>query len=303
MNGGKQAMEKRALLIVNPNSGDGIARNWVYDMVAILSKRYEIISVYLSKGVGDIMRVAGENADKNDAIICCGGDGTLNETLNGVIKSGYNIPIGYVPTGTTNDFATSHGIPKNIKAAVQKLVTATPRIYDAGFLGERAFTYVAAFGAFIDVCYKTPQSDKASFGRMAYIAEGAKRISDLKPYHLTLTAGNFSTAGDFIFGMVSNSSSIAGFRFFPSGNAEMLSDGKFEITLVSYPANMAELQQATRALFNPSVSSRLVTRLTVESAGFVFDGLKPEWTVDGEYGGTFSEVSANIAAGKMTVLE
>lgn len=296
-------MEKRLLLIVNPNSGDGIARHWVYDMIDILSKRYESITVYLSKSTGDIIRFSSENAKDFDALVCCGGDGTLNESVNGLLNSGIDIPIGYIPTGTTNDFATSHKIPKNIKASIQRLVTAEPHRYDAGYLGERAFTYVAAFGAFIDVCYKTPQNDKASFGKMAYVAEGAKRLSDLKPYHLTVSDGERTVTGDFIFGMISNSVSVAGFKFFPSETPDMMSDGVFEVTLVKFPNTAAELQQGLRELTVPNSPSKLVTRFTVKKATFTFKGDIPDWTLDGEYGGTFNEIEAGVMPGKIFLLE
>lgn len=296
-------MEKRLLLIVNPNSGDGIARHWVYDMIDILSKRYESVTVYFSKGVGDIIRFAQENARNFDALVCCGGDGTLNESLNGILSCGARIPMGYIPTGTTNDFATSHKIPKNIKAAIQRLVTAAPHPYDTGTLGERAFTYVAAFGAFIDVCYKTPQSDKASFGKMAYVAEGAKRLSELKVHRLTVTDSERTVTGDFIFGMVSNSTSVAGFRFFPSETPEMLSDGKFEVTLVNYPNTAAELQQALRELTMPQLPSKLVTRFTTKDAKFTFMDSPPDWTLDGEYGGTYRTVNVSVNPGGILLLE
>ncbi len=296
-------MNEKLLLAINPNSGDGIAKHWIYEMVSLLSDKYKFITVYLSKARGDIINTVSACAKDYDAVICCGGDGTLNETLNGVCKSGKDIPVGYIPTGTTNDFASSHGIPKNIKAALGQLAQAEPHPYDMGRLGDRIFSYVAAFGAVIEVCYKTPQADKASFGRMAYLAEGAKKLQDLKPLNMKITCGERIIYGDFVFGMVTNSLSAGGFKMFPDGTTDMLKDGKFEVTLVSYPQNIAEFQQAVKALLAPSVESKLVTRLTAEKVTMEFLCDPPEWTVDGEFGGKYEKIDAEILPGRLLLLE
>ena len=296
-------MHEKLLLAINPNSGDGIAKRWIYEMVSLLSEKYRFVTVYLSKPQGDIINTLEKCAADYDAVVCCGGDGTLNETLNGVYNCGKNIPIGYIPTGTTNDFASSHGIPKNIKAALQNLVPAEPHSYDMGKLGERAFSYVAAFGAIIEVCYKTPQADKASFGRIAYLAEGAKKLQELKPLKMRITCGERIIFGDFIFGMVTNSISVGGFKMFPGGTIDMLKDGKLEITLVSYPQGVPELQQAVKALFNPSITSPLVTRITAEKVTMEFLCDPPEWTVDGEFGGKYEKVDAEVLPGRLLLLE
>lgn len=296
-------MSEKLLLVINPNSGDGIAKHWIYEMVSLLSEKYKFVTVYLSKSQGDIINTLTKCAADYDAVVCCGGDGTLNETLNGVYQSGANIPIGYIPTGTTNDFASSHGIPKNIKAALQKLVPAEPHNYDMGFLCERAFSYVAAFGAIIEVCYKTSQEDKASFGRMAYLAEGARKLQEIKPLKMKITCGEQIIFGDFVFGMVTNSISVGGFKMFPGGTVDMLRDGKLEVTLVSYPQNVAEFQQAVKALFTPSVKSPLVTRMTAESVTMEFLCDPPEWTVDGEFGGKYEKAEAKVLPGRLLLLE
>ena len=303
---GSEFTEKDLLLIVNPNSGDGIARNWVYDMIEILSKRYETISVYFSKSQGDIIRYVSENAKGHDAIVCCGGDGTMHEVLNGVLACGAEeIPLGYIPTGTTNDFAVSHGIPRNIKAAINLLVDAEPHRYDAGMIGtDMAFTYVAAFGAFIDVTYKTPQKDKANFGYLAYLAEGAKRLSDLKAYSLVVETDEQTITGDFIFAMVTNTRSVGGMDFLvPGRTKETLSDGKLDITLVSYPATGPELQQTLRELTTADVPQKYVLRFSAEKVKFTFRDAIPEWTVDGEFGGKYNEVEIKAVKDAINLLE
>ena len=143
--------EKKLLLIINPNSGDGAARRWVYDMINILSAKYPLITVYFSKCTGDIIRAVCEYSEGYDAVVCCGGDGTLNETLNGLISIKSDAELGYIPTGTVNDFAGSHKIPKNIKMAIDKIANGEAHKYDIGRIGDRYISYGAAIGAFTAV--------------------------------------------------------------------------------------------------------------------------------------------------------
>lgn len=288
--------EKKLLLIVNPNSGDGMARRWVYDMLEILSARYPLITVYFSKCVGDIIRVTKENAVSFDAVVCCGGDGTLNETINGLIAAGSRAELGYIPTGTVNDFATSHGIPKNIKAAVAKIAAGEPREYDVGVLGERCFSYVGAFGAFTEVSYLTPQVSKASFGKAAYVAEAIKSLPELKAYHAKVTYDGKTEEGDFIYGMFSNSKTVGGIRFFGNSEEHLLSDGFLEMTLVRFPQTLLELQNAVTGLLTQAPSPSVI-RAKIEKAEIVFSEETP-FTADGEFGGAFTDVTVrNIPHG------
>ena len=281
-------MNEKLLLAANPNSGDGIAKHWIYEMVSLLSEKYKLVTVYLSKAQGDIINTVSTYAKDYDAVICCGGDGTLNETLNGVYKSGKNIPVGYIPTGTTNDFASSHGIPKNIKAALSQLSQAEPHNYDMGKLGDKIFSYVAAFGAIIEVCYNTPQADKASFGRMAYLAEGAKKLQDLKPLKMKITCGERIIYGDFVFGMVTNSRSVGGFRNM-IGRQIAFDDGLFEVTLIKRPKNPIELQEIIAALLIEQIDTKHM--YTFKTGHITFESIEEiPWTLDGEFGGEHDEV-------------
>ena len=283
-------MNEKLLLAANPNSGDGIAKHWIYEMVSLLSEKYKLVTVYLSKAQGDIINTVSTYAKDYDAVICCGGDGTLNETLNGVYKSGKNIPVGYIPTGTTNDFASSHGIPKIIKAALSQLSQAEPHNYDMGKLGDKIFSYVAAFGAIIEVCYKTPQADKASFGRMAYLAEGAKKLQDLKPLKMKITCGERIIYGDFVFGMVTNSRSVGGFKNLTGKNVDM-NDGLFEVTMIVTPKNPLELQEIMTGLLTAEDNSNLIYSFKAKKLEIESDVEVP-WTLDGEFGGdhTYIEI-------------
>lgn len=294
--------ETNVLLIINPNSGDGEAKRWVYDITAELLARYDFVTIYYSKKAGDITRVVSGKAAGFDAVICVGGDGTLNETIRGILLAGASPALGYIPTGTVNDFATSHKIPKGIKGAIGKLQTAAPVEYDVGLLGDRPFSYVAAFGAFTDVAYLTPQEIKASFGRTAYIAEAAKRLFSLTPIEATFICEGKEVHDRFIYGMVTNSKTVGGIRFFDEESEDKLRDGKLEVTLVRYPDTVARLQGALTGLLSPKVQNEDVYKLTTDAITFRFAGKAP-WTLDGEFGGDYPEVTVRCLYRRIRVLE
>lgn len=293
--------EKKLLLIINPHSGDGAAKRWVFDMLSILSPVYPLITVYFSKCTGDIIRAVSEYASGYDAVVCCGGDGTLNETLNGLLITGNTAALGYIPTGTVNDFAGSHGIPRNIKMAIDKVARGKPEKYDVGRLGDKYFSYVAAFGAFTAVAYQTSQAKKASFGRIAYVAEAAKSLAELKPYNLTLKTESEEISGEFIYGMFSNSKTVGGIRFFGNNESDRLRDGLLDVTLVRYPKNAAELQSAVTGLLSMA-ESPMIVRLKSAKAELSFDK-EVSFTADGEFGGTYTGVTVFDVPNAISIIE
>ena len=286
-------MNGKLLLIINPVSGDGAAKNWAYDMIEILSKRFSVVSVYLSRGIGDIKKTVAEKAAEYDAVVVTGGDGSLNELLDGIVKSGASPLLGYVPMGTINDFANSHGISKNVKTALRQIVGGKERLYDVGMLGDRAFSYVAAFGAFTDVAYLTPQDMKSALGKLAYISEATKRLPVLKPIKMTFEVDGRRETDEFIYGMVSNSKTVGSIKFFDYKDDAFLSDGLIEATLVRFPYNAAALQEDVIGLLDPKAECRGVIRLCVPKIKFEFEN-GAAWTVDGEYGGEFKSVEAGV---------
>lgn len=290
------------MLIINPNSGDGEAKRWVYDITAGLLARFDFVTVYFSKQTGDIARVVKEKAGEFSAVVCCGGDGTLNETIRGICLSGTNPMLGYIPTGTVNDFAASHKIPRGIKGAIEKIVSGTPVEYDIGLLGELPFSYVAAFGAFTDVAYLTPQLAKASFGRTAYIAEGAKRLFSLTPIQVSFLYEGREITDHFIYGMVANSKTVGGFRFFEGNSADELRDGRLEVMMIRFPDTVGQLQQALSGLLTPKVKNDFVYKFTTEEITFRFEGSAP-WTLDGEFGGDYPEVTVKCLPRRIRVIE
>ena len=234
-------------------------------------------------------------------MVCCGGDGTLNETLNGLISIKSDAELGYIPTGTVNDFAGSHKIPKNIKMAIDKIANGEAHKYDIGRIGDRYFSYVAAFGAFTAVAYQTSQTKKASFGKIAYITEAAKSLAELKPYKMTIKTADTEISGEFIYGMFSNSKTVGGIRFFGDNEMERLRDGMLDVTLVRYPKNAAELQSAVTALLTMG-ESPMVERLKAERADLIFEE-EVSFTADGEYGGSYREVSVFDVPDGINIIE
>lgn len=295
-------MEKDALLIINPNSGEGEAKRWVYDMTAELLSRFDFVTVYFSKCTGDIIRVVREKSGDFGAVVCCGGDGTLNETITGICLAGTSPMLGYIPTGTVNDFATSHKIPKGIKGAIEKIVSGTPVEYDIGMLGERPFSYVAAFGAFTDVAYLTPQITKASFGRTAYIAEAAKRLFSLNPIEVSFSCGGKEVTDRFIYGMVANSKTVGGLRFFENNSADDLRDGQLEVMMIRFPDTAGQLQQALAGLLTPKTTNDFVYKFSASEITFRFADNVP-WTLDGEFGGTYPEVTVKCLPRRIRIIE
>ena len=296
------AMERNVLLIVNPHSGDGEAKRWVFDMVDQLLTRFELVTVYFSKCTGDIIRVATEQAGAYDAIVCCGGDGTLNETICGIVASGANPMLGYIPTGTVNDFANSHKIPREIKSAIVKIAKGEASEFDVGVLGERCFSYVAAFGAFTEVSYLTPQGSKAVFGRTAYLAEGAKRLFSLPPIEATFLADGVEIHDRFIYAMAANSKTVGGFRFFDGNDEDAMRDGMLDFLLIRYPDTIGQLQEALSGLLLPKSKSEFVLKVKAKSATFRFTKDVP-WTVDGEFGGNYREVTVGCLERRIRVIE
>lgn len=294
-------MKEKLLLLVNPVSGNGSARLWLYDMVDILSQRFSPVSVFVSRASGEIANAAQTEAENYDAVICAGGDGTLSEMLDGIVKSGASPLLGYVPMGTINDFATSHGISKNVKTALKNLVSGKEKTYDIGTLDDRAFSYVAAFGAFTDVAYQTPQNAKSSFGIMAYLTEAAKRLPKLQPIKMTYTVNGKEKTGEFIYGMASNSKTVGGIKFFGTQTEKMLTDGLLEVTLVRFPDSPDKLYNAIHGLLVPDSICDEVIRIKAPQMCFRFEKETP-WTVDGEFGGSFDNVCAKVLPGRIRLI-
>lgn len=292
-------MRKKMLLIYNPHAGTGKIKEWLSDMVeAFTLAGYDILVRPTVKNK-DTSLVVKEYLEKEnfDKVVCSGGDGTLNRVVNGVILSGKQLDIGYIPAGTTNDFAYNLGISKSPKQAVKIAIGGVPFTCDAGLINGTYFTYVAAFGIFTDASYKTHQTTKNLLGRVAYVLEGIKGIpANLKPYKLELICDGKKISGEFILGMVTNSESVGGFKGI-TGKEVLLDDGYFEGIFVRMPKTIVEFQGIINSLLVGDLKSDLIVSLPVERLEIISHEPIP-WTIDGDFGGEFkhSEISVKKQA-------
>lgn len=288
---------KKALFILNPHSGKGLIKNHLLEIVDILVKGGYEVTVYPTQGRGDASHVMRERKKGYDLVVCSGGDGTLDEIVTGMMQSDFKTTIGYIPAGSTNDFANSLKIPSTMKKAAEVVVNGAVFSCDVGRFNEDVFVYIAAFGLFTEVSYGTPQEMKNMLGHMAYILEGVKHLQNIKSYHLKVTSVSEDGAktvmeDDFIYGMVTNSYSVGGFKSI-AGNVFKgriaLDDGLFEVTLIKMPRNPMELNSILAALTIRNIDTQYMYsfksgRLEIESAEEI------AWTLDGEFGGVHREV-------------
>jgi YegS/Rv2252/BmrU family lipid kinase len=273
---------KRLLLIMNPAAGTKKANPHLPEILSVFGRAGFVCTVWMTQKRGDGTELAARYGAEADLIVCIGGDGTFNEVISGLVKAGISTPIGYIPAGSTNDFAASLGLPKNVIQAAQAIVAGHPVSYDVGRFRDRYFTYVASFGAFTRTSYATSQSVKNALGHLAYVLGGIKEISSLHRCRVAVTLDDGSREeGDYIFGAVSNSTSVGGILSLDPKIVDM-NDGLFELLLVRYPENMARIAEIVRAVTaqkydTPSFVFRTARSLRVEAD----PGM--DWTLDGEY--------------------
>ncbi len=280
--------QQRLLFVLNPHAGKGLIRNKVLDIVDAFAKEgYEIV-IHPTQAPEDARKLIMQQGGEFDRIICSGGDGTLDEVISGLMHWENRPIVGYIPSGSTNDFANSLKLSKNTKRATAAAVKGTPFPCDVGQMNEKYFVYVAAFGLFTDVSYATSQEWKNILGHAAYIFEGIKRLSDIPSYHLTVECNGETFEEDFIFGMITNSTSVGGFQNMTGDNV-VLDDGLFEVTLIRTPQNLEELSEIVGNL-TKLVEDETDLIYTAKTGRIRISGQETVWTLDGEYGGTCDDV-------------
>ena len=276
------------LFILNPNAGKGEIRSKAVRILQLFSSAGYDVLVSPTSRAGEIPEIIQRRANGVDLVVCCGGDGTLNETVTGLMKLDPRPPLGYLPAGTVNDFASSLGISKDLEGAAQAVLSGSPVDVDIGRFGEQYFTYVAAFGAFTEVSYQTPQQSKNVFGRTAYVLEGLKRLTSLKSYQASIEYDSGTCQGDYLFGMISNSSSVGGLKLLDDAQISM-NDGMFEVILIQKPDSLTEMQQVINAVLLHDYSSPLITGFRTSNLTVSCENETP-WTLDGEFGGAPEKV-------------
>ena len=278
----------RPLLIVNPKAGKGLYHRHIPVVVNRLSAAGIIPAVYISQGSGDARRAAAELAGEYDTVICYGGDGTLNEVIAGVLDSGSKRTVGYIPAGSTNDYAYSLKLPPDIRKLSEILLNGKEQESDIGLFNGRPFVYVAAFGAFTSISYTTDQTAKNVFGHAAYIMEGVRSLMDISPVHMTVETDGETIEDDFIFGMISNSVSVAGVHELLPETEVRLNDGFFEMLLIRNPVTLMDWNDTLTCLSTRSTNDKHVYYRKVSDVTFR-SPVESSWTLDGENGGSFRE--------------
>ena len=272
---------KKMLFVMNPYAGMRKANRYLADIIALFNRADYDVTTYMTAGPGDAIGVVERKAREMDVVVCCGGDGTFNETISGILRSGCDVPVGYIPAGSTNDFATSMKLSSNIMQAAADIVVGEPQRYDVGRFGNRYFSYVASFGAFTRASYSTPQSVKNALGHTAYLLEGISELSQIKKEHVRLELDGRVVEDDFLFGAISNSTSLGGVLTLDPKQVDM-GDGKFEILLVRAPENLTEISECIMATQTLNYEScAMVTFCSAERVKVFADPEMP-WTLDGE---------------------
>lgn len=279
---------KKILFVYNAHAGKASIRTKLADLIDKMVKKGYRVTSHPTQYSGDATELIEQEGADYDLIICSGGDGTLDEVVTGMMRLEDKKPIGYIPMGSTNDFANSLQLPKNVLEAADIALNGRPFACDVGQFNDNSFIYVAAFGIFTEVSYQTNQELKNLLGHAAYILEGAKSLLDIEAYEMRVEYEDTILEGEFIFGMVTNSVSVGGFKQIAGKNV-LLDDGVFEVTLIKRPKNPLELNEIVTSLLARVDNTDLIYSFKTSEIRF-FAEKEVSWTLDGEYGGTHSQI-------------
>lgn len=291
---------KQLLLIVNPVAGMKKTAKHLAEIINVFNRAdYDVHTYITDKQYGASHAIMNQGKDM-DLIVCCGGDGTLNETINGLIKNDLHIPLGYIPAGSTNDFANSLGLSGDLVEAAKQIVKGTPRTYDVGKFGDRYFAYVASFGAFTKASYSAPQNIKNALGHTAYLLEGMQELSKIKHMHLRVETEKDVFEDDYLFGAICNSTSLGGVLTLNSKIVDM-SDGLFEILLIRAPRNIQEISDCVMAMSNQTYDCGMVAFRSARKIK-VTCGEELLWSLDGEKSEGIHEVEIENIPQRITLI-
>ena len=278
---------RKLLYIYNPAAGRKTAKINLSDVLEVFARQGYEITVHPTQAPGDAVQAAREQGPTHDRVVCCGGDGTLNETVRGLLELPWELRpvLGYIPAGTTNDFSRTLELPKALPELAETAGAGVPRPIDVGEAQGNPFTYVAAFGLFTDVSYSTPQASKNLLGHFAYVLEGMGKLASIPSFHMRVTSTEgHDIEGDYIYGMVGNTVSVGGLVSLPRDKV-LLDDGRFEVILIRRPENGKDWQSILTALTTLElVEDGAVTGFSAGDITFTCD-TPVAWTVDGEFGG------------------
>lgn len=280
---------KKLLFIINPKAGKGAIKNDLLEIIVSFSDAgYEVV-VYTTKDQEDAERKVIDEGEKFDLIVCAGGDGTLDNVVRGYMQLEKKTPLGYIPVGTTNDFARSIKISRKPQIAAKQIVNGSINKFDVGKFDDKNFIYIAAFGLFTDVSYNTNQTLKRAIGHSAYVVEAIKNLTSYKGFKLEAQFDGSLVSGEYIFGMITNSFSVAGFRIRGAKHV-ILDDGKFDCLLIKKPSTVIELQQIATAFLTNNIDGNELFFQCKASKVTINAEEEIAWTLDGEFGGNYKDV-------------
>ena len=294
---------RKLLFIYNPTSGKGKVRSALAEVLDTFTKYGWLVTVYPTQCPGDATRAANELGGGFDRVVCAGGDGTLSETVAGLMELAHPPVLAFLPSGSTNDCGVNLRLPIiSERSAALTAGEGFPRPWDIGRLNSRPFVYVAAFGAFTEVAYDTPQDLKNTFGHLAYIMSGIASIPSITPYHIKVEYDGQCVEGDFYYGMVCNSYSVGGIKGLPTDRVA-LDDGLFEVVLVKKPIAINEIIGALQSLIRQApVEGSAVLSFHASKMKFTSSAPIP-WTLDGEFGGKYMVTYAENYKQALTIVQ
>ena len=271
---------KKLLFIMNPFSGQKKANKYLPDILLLFAQAGYDVTTAMTTGQGSATQTAKRLGGIVDLVVCCGGDGTMNETVTGMVQGGHKTPIGYIPSGTTNDFANSLKLSHDPIQAAKDILEGEVVPYDVGKFNDRYFCYVASFGAFTKSSYAVPQNVKNALGHTAYILGGISELSQIRNEHVRMEIDGEVIEDGYLFGAICNSTSIGGILTLPPDRVDM-GDGIFEVMLIRAPKNLIELTECITAVQNQKYSCAMITFLPAKHVKIENDPYLA-WTLDGE---------------------
>lgn len=281
-------MEKTLLFIVNPIAGKAAIKNKVCDIVSIFNTYGYDVTLFPTQKAEDAYYTTLTKANQFDLVVCCGGDGTLNEVTRAFIDAQLTLPFAYIPAGTANDFATTFGLQKIPIRCANQIMEGTPTSCDVGKFADKSFNYIAAFGLFSDISYTTSQTTKNILGQGAYMLEGFKKLLNIEKYRMSIQYDEHKIEDTFCYGMITNTLSIGGFSFFKEKEIQ-LNDGFFECIFVKYPNNPLDVQMITHAFISKNFEACSHIYMFKAKKLKITNKKSVEWTIDGEFAGTYKD--------------
>lgn len=290
----------KLLFVFNPRSGMGLIKNHLLEIIDIMVKAGYEPTVYPTQARGDATRKIKEDGARFDRIVCSGGDGTLDEVVTGMHEAGLSIPLGYIPAGSTNDFARSLGIPSEMIKAAEVAVGDNVFPCDIGQFNDDTFIYIAGFGLFTEISYETPQELKNVLGHAAYILSAAKSLTAIPNYLMQIEANGATIQDRFIYGMITNSKSVGGFKGL-TGKDVQLDDGEFEVMLIKVPTDLIQLNEIIGVLTGIVADSDMIYHFKSNHVR-IRSRQRVPWTLDGENGGEHWSIEVKNHHKKINIL-